>query len=162
MSPLIHAKVLLRFEEAISRYFSGCIVKEQNIFLTVEQIKKAEAISGLKIDSKLLNRKVASCQTGNKFIYLDTHVVRTQKEVLLVVLGDEALERVELLAFYEPDEYIPGKKWYELFNGKKNYEPVVLGNNIPHISGATLTSRATVSAVKKIISLHEAIKNAKK
>lgn len=162
MNDSIHAKVFLRLEDGLSRYFSNCKIEVQNIFLTDEQVKKAEETSGLKMDSRLLSRKLAICHGGIKSIYLDTHVVRTQKEVLMIVIGETSLERVELLAFYEPDEYIPGKKWYELLKGKKLQEPIALGGNVPHISGATLTSRATVSAVKKIVSLHEALKNVKK
>lgn len=158
----IHARVLLRVEEALSRYFPDCKVKDESFFLTPEQIKKAEAASGLKIDSKLLTRKTAACAGGEKFIYLDTHVVRTQKEVLMIVLNQTELEKVEVLSFYEPDEYIPGKKWYELFKGLKKSEPVTLGGTIPHISGASLTSRATVSAVRKTIALHEAVAHVKK
>lgn len=162
MSLSAHARVLLRIEEALVRFYPDCKIKEETFFLTPEQIKKAEASSNLKVDSKLLSRRTASCPGGEKYIYLDTHVVRTQKEVLIIVLGKDALERVELLSFYEPDEYIPGKKWYELFKGIKNSAPVKLGENIPHISGASLTSRATVSAVKKTVALHEAISHVKK
>lgn len=162
MSFSAHARVLLRIEEAIGRFYPECKIKEENIFLTPEQIKKAESSSGLKIDSKLLNRKIATCSGSEKYIYLDTHVVRTQKEVLMVVLDQIAIERVELLSFYEPSEYIPGKKWYELFQNTKKNVPVKLGENIPFISGATLTARATVSAVKKIVALHETISNVKK
>lgn len=157
-----HARVFLRMEEVLSRYYNDCKIREENLFLNSEQIKKAEAISGLKIESKLLTRKIANCPSGEKYIYLDTHVVRTQKEVLLIVLGPIDLEKVEVLSFYEPEEYIPGKKWYELFKGIKKNDTVVLGGNIPHISGASLTSRATVSAVKKTVALHEAVSNVKK
>lgn len=157
-----HARVLLRVDEALTRYFSDCKVKEESLFLTIEQVKKAETSSGLKIDSKLLSRKLAICPSGEKFIYLDTHVVRTQKEVLMIVLNQTELEKVEVLSFYEPDEYIPGKKWYELFKGLKKSGQVTLGENIPHISGASLTSRATVTAVKKIVALHEAVAYVKK
>lgn len=155
-----HARVLLRVEDALTRYFPDCKVKEESLFLTPEQIKKAESASGLKIESKLLSRKVAACPSGEKYIYLDTHVVRTQKEVLMIVLNQTELEKVEVLSFYEPDEYIPGKKWYELFKGLKKTEPVTLGGNIPHISGASLTSRSTVSAVKKTVALHVALNEA--
>jgi len=162
MGQVAHARVLLRIEDALGRFYPSCKIKEENIFLTSDQIKNAEITSGLKIDSRLLNRKIAVCPEGEKYIYLDTHIVRTQREVLMIVLGKEALERVELMSFYEPDEYIPGKKWYELFSGIKKSTPIQMGANIPHISGASLTSRATVSAVKKIVALHEAIVNVKK
>lgn len=157
----LHARVLLRVDEAIRRYFPGCQLKEESLFLLPQQIKKAELSSGLKVESKLLSRKVATCPSGEKFIYLDMHVVRTQKEVLMIVLNQSELEKVEVLSFYEPDEYIPGKKWYELFKGIKKTETIALGRNIPHISGASLTSRATVTAVNKILALHEAVANVK-
>lgn len=156
-----HARVLLRLDDALKNFFAGCKVKEENFFLTPEQVKRAEDIAGIKVDSKLLSRRVATCSGTEKFIYLDTHVVRTQREVLMIVIGQDVIERVELLSFYEPDEYIPGKKWYELFQGKKS-NSVKLGESIPHISGASLTARSSVSAVKKIVALHEATSNVKK
>lgn len=151
------ARVFLRVEDAIVRYFADCKMKDESFFLTTEQIKKAENFSGLKIDTKLLSRKIATCPSGEKFIYLDTHIVRTQKEVLMIVLNQAELEKVEVLSFYEPDQYIPGKKWYDFFKKIKKVEPAVLGGNIPHISGASLTSRATVTAVNRVVALHEAI-----
>ena len=162
MCPPAFARVLLRIDEAITQNYPNCKVKEESVFLTPAQIKAAEENSGLKIESQLLNRKQIVCPSGNKTLYLDTHVVRTQKQVLMIVLGADQLEKVELLSFYEPSEYIPGKKWYQLFSGIKLSRSVTLGGNIPHISGASLTSRATASTVRKIIALHEALIHVKK
>lgn len=162
---IAQARVLLTAEETIKKYYPDCPVNEENIFLTDEQTKEIELTYSEKIKTKLFIRRVATCKTGKHFIYLDSEIVRTQPQVLMTVLSEKnVLEKVEILSFNEPEEYIPHKKWYETFENKTT-KHLEVDKDISHISGATLTTRSTVSSVNKILALHlvwQKSKNVKK
>ncbi|MFZ4715345.1 MAG: FMN-binding protein [Bacteriovoracaceae bacterium] len=144
-----YAKILLTVDDALKNYYPGCKVTEENLFLTDQQLKELEQNLGHQSKTKLFTRRVVDCKGTKSFLYLDSETVRTQAQVLMIVVNAQnILEKVEVLAYNEPEEYIPMKKWYESFVGKGS------GNETPHISGATLTNKATVNSVNKILAIH--------
>ncbi len=155
------AKVFFSVDEALKKYFETCEIQEENIFLNDQQIRKVQDLIKIEVESKLLNRRKVNCKIGTSYVYFETSVVRTQRQALMIVVESNKLSFVELLAFYEPDNYIPGKKWYEFFKGivliNKNLTP-----SIPNVAGATLTYNATVLAVKKIMALHQVVSTREK
>jgi hypothetical protein len=90
--------------------------------------------------------------------YLDVHRVRTLKEALMVVVGsDHRVRRIEILAFAEPADYLPRGSWYAQFVGRRLDGELNLKHGIRGITGATLTARATTSAVRRVLALHEVL-----
>ena len=67
------------------------------------------------------------------------------------------IERVEILAFSEPPEYIPRGKWYAQLVGRTLDDELDLKRGIKGVTGATLTARATVRAARRILALDEVI-----
>jgi len=74
--------------------------------------------------------------------------------VYMVVVSPEArLQRVEILAFYEPEEYLPNKRWFNQFHGKVLNEGLWPKREISAVSGATLSVNGITSEVRKVLSI---------
>ncbi|RMF71251.1 MAG: FMN-binding protein, partial [Acidobacteria bacterium] len=87
---------------------------------------------------------------------LDTHVVRTLPETVLVVVGpDLRVRRVEVLAFKAPRDYLPSDRWLAQFDGVPLDDDTALKRRIRVLSGATLSSRAITRAVRRVLAVVE-------
>jgi Na+-translocating ferredoxin:NAD+ oxidoreductase RnfG subunit len=64
------------------------------------------------------------------------------------------VERVEVLSFDEPPDYLPGAAWYRQFLGQALDSQLALKRDIDGITGATLTARATTEAVRRVLAVH--------
>lgn len=153
------AKVFLSTEEALKLAFPGCAVQRRTVYLTPEQLQHATKLSGQAVTQALVNPYVATCDGGLAgTAYFDVHRVRTMPETMMVVVGPEgAVRRIEVLAFNEPEDYVPRAAWYAQFVGKTLNDELALKQGIRPIAGATLTARATTDAVRRVLALHAAI-----
>ncbi|HYR47010.1 MAG TPA: FMN-binding protein, partial [Thermoanaerobaculia bacterium] len=94
--------------------------------------------------------------------YFDTHMVRTQTETLCItVLPDGSAGAVEVVAFHEPEDYLPRGKWLKLFEKKKLDDELAVGRGLAHVTGATLTTRAIAEAVRRVLAIHAALAEGK-
>ncbi|CAG7857639.1 hypothetical protein MCAMS1_02539 [biofilm metagenome] len=85
---------------------------------------------------------------------IETMTVRTKPETLMIVLSPEGeLSKVVTLAFHEPPEYQPPENWFEQFSGKPMAE-IDFSKGIQGISGATLSTRAAVNCVRKVLAIY--------
>jgi Na+-translocating ferredoxin:NAD+ oxidoreductase RnfG subunit len=93
------------------------------------------------------------------YAVVDSRIVRTMSEALLVVLARNGeVQRVVLLAFHEPPEYGPGEQWLTQFGGRRATDNAWrVGHDVHGISGATLTAHAARDAVSQIAVLHELV-----
>lgn len=163
---LLHAAVCLAKtitrEEALKQAFAGAEIKSTMIFLTDQQMKEASEKAGNPIQSPLVARYTAV--TNGEVVgraYLDSHVVRTKKESLLITLNaNGTVKRVEVVAFEEPPEYQPVQKWYDQFAGKSLSQDMSLKGEIRPVTGASLTSRATVEAVRRALAIDAILQDA--
>ena len=90
------------------------------------------------------------------YAIIDVHTVRTFPEAFLVVLDPEGRVRdTRILAFYEPPEYMPPARWLDQFAERKLDAELSLGGAIHGISGATLSSRAVTTGVRRALALYE-------
>ncbi len=147
-------------EEALSAVFPGAQIKSERIFLTKEQQSEVAALSEGKVPSALIARYIARRDGGVVGrAYVDTHVVRTKKESLLICLNERGdLRRVEVTAFLEPTEYLAPQAWYAQYQGRKLDNDLSLQRAIRPIAGATLTGRATNEAVRRVLAIDRALK----
>lgn len=91
--------------------------------------------------------------------YFDVHRVRTLPEVVMVVVSPEArVERVEVLKFAEPPQYLAPDGWLAQFEGERLTDEVSLRRGIANITGATLTAEAVTGAVRRVLALHQVIR----
>jgi len=151
-------------EETLARLFPPpATVRKDTLFLTDDQMERAQAEAGMPLPSKIVTRYVVVGDQGEAhraFAYLDTHLVRTAPETLLIVV-DEAgrVRRVEVLAFDEPREYLPPPRWLAQFEGRPLDPDLQLKRSIRTLSGATLSSRAATAAVRRALAVHRVVQS---
>jgi FMN-binding domain len=154
-----HAKVFLTVEEALVLAFPGCSVEPRTVYLTAAQLDRARELAGVEIPGAMVRPYVALCDGATAgAAYFDSHRVRTLPETLMIVVAaDGTLQRVEILAFREPEDYIPRDTWYGQFAGERLDQELSLKRGIRGVTGATLTARATTDAVRRVLALHRVI-----
>ena len=146
-------------EEILRRVYPGATFQPERIFLTEAQVRQAAALAGVEIPTALIARYVVL--SGGRVVgraYVDTHVVRTKNESLLVCL-DEAgrVKRVEVSAFLEPAEYRASEAWYGQFHDRPLDGDLYLNRGIRPVAGATLTASATTRAVRRILAIDQVL-----
>ena len=123
-------------------------------------MKDISKTSGTNPSTALIARYLAiqnAAEVGRG--YLDTHVVRTKKESLLIILNPEGkVRRVEVVVFLEPPEYIPPDRWYQQFEGKSLTDGLRVEGEIHSVTGASLTAQATTDAVRRILAIDQMIR----
>jgi hypothetical protein len=155
----LRAKVFLTVDEALALAFPGCEVEPHTVYLTDAQLDRARQLAGVEIAGAMVRPYVARCDGRVAgAAYFDSHRVRTLAETLMVVVtaGGE-LERVELLAFREPEDYIPRDTWYAQFENERLDDELSLKRGIRGVTGATLTARATTDAVRRVLAIDRVI-----
>ena len=158
------AKVFLSVDEALKLAFPGCEVARRTAYLTPEQLRRVKELSGAEVPSALITYYAAS--RGKQpagTAYFDTHRVRTLPETLMVVVDPQGkVKRIEVITFREPEEYMPRGNWYGQFQGRKLDKDLEVKRGIHPVTGATLTVRATTGAVRRVLALHQVIREGKK
>jgi hypothetical protein len=154
------AKTFLSQEDALKLAFpEASVVERQSLFLTADEREEAKKLSGIDFDDELVVRYVG--RKGDRiigFAYFDAHRVRTLPETMMVViLPDGRISRIEILSFNEPQEYLPKPRWLGQLDGKKLDDELSLRRAIRPITGATLSGRAIVNASRKMLAIHEVV-----
>lgn len=142
-------------EEALALAFPGAVIEDERVFLTPDQRERAASRAGEEIPSALVARYVArrdGVVVGRA--YVDTNVVRTKKETLLIALdADGSVRRIDVTAFLEPAEYAPPAPWLQQYENRPLADDLALNRAIRPIAGATLTARAVNSAVRRVLAI---------
>jgi hypothetical protein len=153
---------LATVETVLAQAFPGCDLQRETLFLTEEQLLRVAELSGINGQKALVTRHVAHRDGAVAgFAYLDTHRVRTLPETILIaVSADGVILRVEAVAFREPPEYLPPQRWYDQLDDHGLSDELALKRGIRPITGATLTARATVDAVRRVLAVHITVSEA--
>ncbi|MGH9340272.1 MAG: FMN-binding protein [Acidobacteriota bacterium] len=142
-------------EEALAAAYSEAAIEAERIFLTERQLRQAEALCGEEIPSPLIARYTAI--RDGKIVgraYIDTHVVRTKNESLLICLDQAGkVRRIEVTAFMEPPEYQASEAWLNQYRDKHLSDDLHLQRSIRAIAGATLTALAANRAVRRVLAI---------
>jgi len=150
---------LMSREEALAAVYPGASVEAERVFLTSAQTQSASELARIDIESPLVARYVA--REGDRVVgraYIDTHVVRTKRESLLIALAaDGAVRRVEVTAFLEPREYLAPPVWLRQFDTRPLSDDVALRRAIRPIAGATLTAQSATDAVRRVMAIDEVL-----
>lgn len=148
----------IAFPEAVS-------VERKTLFLSPKQIEAIEKLAKSKMEYRVITYYVGrNKKEFMGYAFFESHVVRTMPETFMVVLAAEGTVRsVEMLAFYEPEDYLPPKKWLGLFDNKKLDQELWIKRGIKNITGATLTTQAITDGIRRILATFDiAIKEEKK
>ncbi len=160
--PQTNSKVFLKRDEALRVAFPEADrINKTQVFLSEGDKKQIETLARTKLDSKLYvfyegmkdNRSLG-------YAIIDTHYLRTKSETVMFVLNpDGSLRFAEVLAFFEPPEYMMGENWVELFYAKGLDDSLQVGKDIPNITGATITSTSFARAMRKILAIFQVARN---
>jgi hypothetical protein len=138
----------------------GAVAESVSAVLTEAQIAEVKALAGVDVDSKLFTyfRGVLDGKVVG-YAVIDSRVVRTEPEVFMAVLKpDGVVDRVVMLAFYEPPEYKPPDRWLQQFEGRRlDSGAWRVGGDIHGLSGSTLTAHAIRDSLRKIAALHKVV-----
>jgi hypothetical protein len=154
------AKTFMTQQQALDAAFvKGTVLERQSIFLTAAETNAAKSLSEVDFEDGLIVRYVARAGSAIVgFVYFDAHRVRTLPETLMIVVRpDGTIDRIEILSFNEPMDYLPKPRWLDQLDGKKLDAELSLKRSIRPISGATLSGRAIVNASRKILAIHGVI-----
>jgi len=156
----VGAAVFHARDEAMSLAFPHADrIEPRDFFLTPAQRSEIEGQAKSAIESDLLTVYVGH-RNGSVVGYaiLDTHVVRTLPETLLIVLGaDGRVTATYVLAFYEPTEYMANEQWLRQFGDRRHAKDLKVGGEIAAITGSTLTSHAVTAAVRRALAIYDVL-----
>lgn len=142
--------------EALELAFPGADrVETRTLYLTEEQAEAAQAASGAPLDSRVYTFYVG-LRDGAPVGYaaIEAATVRTLPQTLLVVLDPRGrVERVRVLAFFEPEEYLPPRRWLAQFEGRPLGPELRVGGDVQGITGATLSAQAVTRQVRRVLAL---------
>jgi len=134
-------------------------VETRDIFLSTQQRSQIERLAGSTLDSALLT--IYEGYRESRLIgyaVLDTHQVRTLAETLLVILDPTgSVAATYLMAFHEPLEYRPNERWLALMKERRLSDDLRVGRGVVGITGATLSSRAAVSGVRRALAIYQVL-----
>jgi hypothetical protein len=142
-------------EEVLALVYPGAEFHPRHLFLTGEQMQAVRSAAGEGFPSPLVARYDA-VKEGRLIgrAYVDTHLVRTKNQSLLICLdGEGAVLRVETTAFMEPPEYQVPQAWLAQYRGRVLTPDLHLHRRIRPIAGATLTAAAATRAVRRVLAL---------
>jgi len=154
---------LITRDEALAAIFPEANIESKRVFLTASQIDRAENLAGEELPSALIARYVA--RRGGEIVgraYIDTHIVRTKRESLLISLDVNGhVRRIDVTAFLEPLEYKASELWLQQYNRRPLGDDLALQRAIRPIAGATLTALATNTAIRRVLALDQVLEQDK-
>ena len=132
-------------EDAMTQSFNAQTVTKKAMILTKKQQQKVQQLAQVKLNSKLFRLYIAKKEEQTiGFGILLTQKVRSKSTAVLYMLTPEgSLKNIEIIAFNEPKEYLPSKRWIAQFREKKTKE-FVGSSDITMISGATLSANSII------------------
>lgn len=156
--PAVLSQVYLTKDEALAQHFPGASsIDRKTVFLTDPVVDSIQIKARSRVESKVVTYYVG--RRGNEvlgYAFLETSVVKTMPETFMVVIDPKgSVMVVEMLAFYEPEDYLPPKRWLAQFPGKDGGSDLWLKRGIQNIVGATLSAQSVTEGVRKILALYE-------
>ena len=157
ISPIAaQSKVFMNRDEALKLAFPDADrINKKEIFLTEQQAREIESLSKSRLTTRLYI--VYEGIKGGKalgYAIIDTHTLRTKTETVMFVINlDGTLRQAEILAFFEPPDYMPVSNWIALFYGKSIKDSLKPGKDIPNITGATITSNSLAQAIRQVLAV---------
>lgn len=160
--PCASANVFLAKDEALALAFpSGVEVSERTILLSSEQKYEVEQRAQTKLSSNLFHffeGKIAGQVSG--YAVIDSRLMRSNLAVFMVVLDPQfTVQKVVVLAFNEPLEYMPAEGWYKHLEGARPVTDLIPGQGIPPIAGSTLSANGLSDGVRAVRASFEAVRD---
>lgn len=151
------AKVFLTRTQALGLLFPEADeIEKRHVFLTEREAAAARSAARTEPVSRFYTFYVArSAGKETGYAVIDTHTLRTLTETVMFVINpDGTLRHAEILAFFEPGDYMPGQKWINLFAGKDvRRDRMKAGADVPNITGATISADSFSRAARRVLAV---------
>ena len=147
------------FMDYIKKGFAHCQLEKESLYLDKKQVQKAKTLSKTTGHNALGLRFEVKCPKSKNsvFAYIDSHIVRTLNETLVVYIQDNKILKTEIFHFLEPQEYKPPSAWLKQFEGKKLNNQLKVYGEIDGLSGSTLSVRAVTYSARRMLDLHQTL-----
>jgi len=153
------SRVYLTQKEALEHAFPpGCSVERRTLFLEDEEVNAIQAKAGAKVDTKVVTYYIGKDATGRLLghAFFETRTIRTMPATYMAVVDpDSSIRAAEILAFHEPEDYLPPERWLAQFTGKTLHDDLRVKGGIHGMSGATLSSWAFSDGIRRILAIYE-------
>jgi Na+-translocating ferredoxin:NAD+ oxidoreductase RnfG subunit len=154
-----HGEVFANANDAIAAAFPGARVEKRAVLLNDPQVAAVERRAQSKLESHVATLYTA--WQGDRvlgYAFVDVHQVRTLPEALLVVISPAGrVVQTRMLAFHEPQDYLPPARWLKQFDRRTLEPSLKVGGTVHGIAGATLSTRAVTNGVRRALALYEVL-----
>lgn len=153
------ATVFYSKNEAMELAFGkGTPIEQLALFPDDAQTAQIQQLAKVKLESGLFTFYVGKNQDKILgYAAIETRTVRTKPETLMIVLTPEGeLRNVYTLAFHEPPEYMPPENWFEKLY-KRPLADMDFNKGVDGISGATLSTRANIDSIRKVMAFYQVL-----
>jgi len=154
--PHAGAGVLMTRDQALASAFPGATLERRSIVLDDGQAEAVQGRAQARLVSRVYGAYVATRHDSLLGVALfDTRTVRTMPGVFMTVIApDSTVARADVLAFHEPDDYLPPGRWLAQFTGRAATDGLRPGRGIHGITGATLTARSVSESVRLSLAIY--------
>ncbi|HEY4643312.1 MAG TPA: FMN-binding protein [Bacteroidota bacterium] len=150
----VFGQVFLSQQEALRLAFpTASTLERETVFLTDPQVRAIESKSRSRVESRVVTYYVAKDSSAVLgYAFFDRQTVRTMPATYMAVVApDTSIQRVEILAFEEPEDYLPPWRWLSQFDGKSLNDELWVKRDIPNLSGATISAYTITAGLRRIL-----------
>ena len=142
----LQAQLLISPVDAMQEnYGSAASITKKNVLLSNAKYTTIQKNAKTKLTTKIY--RIFTAKSDDKILgygILINRKVRSKNAVVLYFIHNAKLQDIEIIAFNEPIQYLPTKRWNEQFKNTQTDTLLQLNRDIPSISGATMSARSVV------------------
>lgn len=160
LSSVLYAKILTAPIDSMQFAFGTDIdIEKRNILLTSKQAHDVQKLAKTKLSTKIYQVYKASKEKKVlAYGILVSQKVRSKNCVVMYhITKNGHLRSIEIIAFNEPIEYLPNKRWLKLFHNRSVSKPLYLTKQIPTITGATLSAHSITNAARIAFAIYNVL-----
>lgn len=134
--------------------------EEQRIELTKAQAKTIQTLSGVKTKAGIQVVYAAYDTTTFLGWMIPDSVIGKHDWIdwVLAINPNGSVKQVEIMVYREAyGGDVSKQSWRDQFKGKKKTDAVMVGKDIKHITGATLSSKHITEGVKRLLAFHSSV-----
>ncbi len=148
------SEVFTRPPDALKRAFPKAErIDARDVLLTDDMVRRIEKLARTRPRDRLVTFYTAVTDgrvAGHAVVH--SHIVRTKRETFLLVFEpDGRIRHVDIIAFFEPLEYMPTERWLAQLRGKSANHRLTVGDDVAAISGATLSARGIAEEARWLL-----------
>lgn len=140
----LNAKTIISPMDAMKQnYLQSDKITQEDLLITDANVLKIEQNAKTKLNTKSF-KIFKAAKNGKNIGYgvlIDRKIRSKNGVALYMISADSTLKAVEIIAFNEPLEYIPSKKWISQLNNTQSQNIEKVLKDVPPITGATLSAK---------------------